>query len=129
MLHGRHQAFQAGTWSVQSSRSSPSGSDAPGEPDSVTFPERSGRIVARVSGGGRVTEQVGVTPRNASGLSRLGLPAAALMLGCLALALAVAAVPLARLAHQSLNTDMGSLPVGHAPGRRGGLRGGLAQAG
>ena len=42
---------------------------------------------------------------------RLGPPAAVLVLGGLVLVLAVAAVPLARLAHQSLNASSGSTPV------------------
>jgi hypothetical protein len=42
---------------------------------------------------------------------RLGPPAAALVLGGLVLVLAVAAVPLARLAHGSLNAASGSVPV------------------
>ena len=42
---------------------------------------------------------------------RLGLPVAALVLGGLVLVLAVAAVPLAWLAHQSLNAATGSVPV------------------
>jgi hypothetical protein len=44
--------------------------------------------------------QAGVTPRGAARW-RLGLPVAALALGGLVLVLAAAAVPLARLAHQS----------------------------
>ena len=55
--------------------------------------------------------RAGVTPPGAGGRLRLGLPVAALVLGGLALVLAVAAVPLARLAHQSLNTATGSVPV------------------
>jgi hypothetical protein len=42
---------------------------------------------------------------------RLGAPVVALVLGGLVLILAVAAVPLARLAHQSLNTANSSVPV------------------
>ncbi len=42
---------------------------------------------------------------------RPALPVAALMLGGLVLVLAAADVPLARLAHQSLNADTGSSPV------------------
>jgi hypothetical protein len=42
---------------------------------------------------------------------RLGSPVAATVLGGLVLVLAVAAVPLARLAHQSLNAANGSAPV------------------
>jgi hypothetical protein len=42
---------------------------------------------------------------------RLGSTAAALVLGGLVLVLAVAAVPLARLAHQSLNAATSSVPV------------------
>jgi len=54
---------------------------------------------------------LGVTPPSAGGRLRLGLPVAALVLGSLVLVLAVAAVPLARLAHQSLNAATGSVPV------------------
>ncbi len=50
--------------------------------------------------------QVGVTPRDAGRRLRLGSPAAVLVL-----VLAVAAVPLARLAHMSLNANTGSSPV------------------
>jgi len=64
-----------------------------------------------VSEGGRVARQLGVTPPSAGGRLRLGLPVAALVLGSLVLVLAVAAVPLARLAHQSLNAATGSVPV------------------
>jgi len=64
-----------------------------------------------VSEGGRVARQVGVTPPSAGGRLRLGLPVAALVLGGLVLVLAIAAVPLARLAHQSLNAATGSVPV------------------
>ena len=71
-----------------------------------------------------------VTPPGAGSRLRLGSPVAALVLGGLVLVLAVAAVPLARLAHQSLNAATGSVPVWvDGPGRGGGLRGGLAQAG
>ncbi len=52
-----------------------------------------------------------VTPPGAGGRLRLGSPVAALVLGGLVLVLAVAAVPLARLAHQSLNAASGQLPV------------------
>ena len=55
--------------------------------------------------------RAGVTPWGAGGRLRLGLPVAALVLGGLVLVLAVAAVPLARLAHQSLNAASGSVPV------------------
>ena len=58
-----------------------------------------------------MARQVGVTPPSAGGRLRLGLPVAALVLGGLVLVLAVAAVPLARLAHQSLNAATGSVPV------------------
>jgi hypothetical protein len=57
-----------------------------------------------MSEGGRVA-------RRAGRRLRLGSPAAALVLGGLILVLAVAALPLARLAHVSLNADTGSLPV------------------
>ena len=52
-----------------------------------------------------------MTPPSAGGRLRLGLPVAALVLGGLVLVLAIAAVPLARLAHQSLNAATGSVPV------------------
>ncbi len=55
--------------------------------------------------------QAGVTPRGAGRRVRLGSPAAALVLGGLVLILAAAAVPLARLAHMSLNASSGSTPV------------------
>ena len=54
--------------------------------------------------------QAGVTSPGAGRL-RLGSSVAALVLGGLVLVLAVAAVPLARLAHQSLNASIGSTPV------------------
>ncbi|MGH3255495.1 MAG: hypothetical protein ACRDOU_08815 [Streptosporangiaceae bacterium] len=57
-----------------------------------------------------MSRQGGVTPRGAGQL-RLGAPVAALVLGGLVLILAAAAVPLARLAHQSLNASTGSTPV------------------
>ena len=47
----------------------------------------------------------------AGGRLRLGLPIAALVLGGLVLVLAAAAVPLARLAHQSLNAATATAPV------------------
>jgi hypothetical protein len=53
----------------------------------------------------------GVTPQRAGRRVRLGSTAAAVVLGGLVLVLAVAAVPLARLAHQSLNAANGSVPV------------------
>jgi hypothetical protein len=58
-----------------------------------------------------VAGRAGATPRGAEGRLRLGLPVAALVLGGLALVLAAAAVPLARLAHQSLNAATVSVPV------------------
>jgi len=54
--------------------------------------------------------QPGLTPQGAGRL-RLGPPVAALVLGGLVLVLAVAYVPLARLAHQSLNAATASVPV------------------
>jgi hypothetical protein len=74
------------------------------------FPERSGRIVAPMNKGGTVAGQPGVMPHGAGRL-RLGAPVAALALGGLVLVLAAAAVPLSRLAHQSLNAANGSVPV------------------
>jgi hypothetical protein len=61
-----------------------------------------------------VAGQAGVTPRGAKRL-RLGSPATVLVLGGLLVVLAVAAVPLARLAHLSLNASSGSSPVWAAP--------------
>jgi hypothetical protein len=58
-----------------------------------------------------VAARAAVTPRGAAGRLRLGSPVAALVLGGLVLVLAVAAVPLARLAHQSLNAATASVPV------------------
>jgi hypothetical protein len=55
--------------------------------------------------------QAEVTPRAAGRRLRLGSPAAALVLGGLVLVLAVAFVPLARLAHQSLNAATASVPA------------------
>jgi N-terminal 7TM region of histidine kinase len=52
-----------------------------------------------------------VTPQDAGRRLRLGSPVAALVLGGLVLVLSVAAVPLARLAHQSLNAATASVPV------------------
>jgi hypothetical protein len=57
-----------------------------------------------------VAGPAGVTPQGAERL-RLASPVAVLVLGGLLLVLAAAAVPLARLAHQSLNATTGSLPV------------------
>jgi hypothetical protein len=54
---------------------------------------------------------VGVTPQRAGRRVRLGSTTVAVVLGGLVLVLAVAAVPLARLAHQSLNAANGSVPV------------------
>jgi hypothetical protein len=58
-----------------------------------------------------VSGPAGVAPQGGGCRLRLGSAAAALVLGGLILVLAVAAVPLARLAHQSLNTSSGSTPV------------------
>ena len=72
----------------------------------------------------------GVTPQRAGRRVRLGSTAAAVVLGGLVLVLAVAAVPLARLAHQSLNAANGSVPVWvEVPFAVGAFVGGLAQAG
>jgi hypothetical protein len=69
-----------------------------------------------------VAGQAGVTPPGAGRRLRLGSPAAAWVLGGLALALAVAAVPLARLAHQSLNATGAAVPVWvEVPGAAGGF--------
>jgi N-terminal 7TM region of histidine kinase len=58
-----------------------------------------------------VARRAGVTPWGPGRRVRLGSTAAALVLGGLVLVLAVAAVPLARLAHQSLNAATSSVPV------------------
>ena len=58
-----------------------------------------------------MARRAGVTPWGAGRRVRLGSTAAALVLGGLVLVLAVAAVPLAGLAHQSLNAANGSVPV------------------
>jgi N-terminal 7TM region of histidine kinase len=58
-----------------------------------------------------VARRAGVTPWGAGRRVRLGSTAAALALGGLVLVLAAAAVPLARLAHQSLNAATVSVPV------------------
>ncbi len=63
-----------------------------------------------MSEGGRAAGQAGVTPQRAGRL-RPGSPVAALVLVGLVLVLAAAAVPLARLAHQSLNAATASVPV------------------
>jgi hypothetical protein len=57
-----------------------------------------------------VAAQPGVTPQDVGRLC-LGSAVAALVLGGLVLVLAAAAVPLARLAHQSLNAATVSVPV------------------
>jgi hypothetical protein len=58
-----------------------------------------------------VAGQAGVAPQAAARRLRPGSPVAALVLGGLVLVLAAAAVPLARLAHQSLNAATVSVPV------------------
>jgi hypothetical protein len=64
-----------------------------------------------------VAGQAGVIPQNAGRRVRLGATVAALVLGGLVLVLAVAAVPLARLAHQSVIAATASTPVwATAPG-------------
>ena len=77
----------------------------------VTFPERSRRNVASVGGRGGVSGRAAVPSQGAGGRLRLGLPVAALVLGGLVLVLAAAAVPLAQLAHQSLNAATATSPV------------------
>ena len=52
-----------------------------------------------------------MTPATAARRIRLARPASAWLLGGLLFALAIAAVPLSRLAHQSLNSAGGSVPV------------------
>ena len=68
-------------------------------------------MVAAVREGGGVTGRAAITSQGAGGRLRQGAPVAALVLGGLVLVLAVAAVPLARLAHQSLNATGASVPV------------------
>jgi hypothetical protein len=77
----------------------------------VTFPERSGHIVRSVRKRGGVAGRAAMASPAADGRLRLGLPVAALVLGGLVLVLAAAAVPLARLAHQSLNAATATAPV------------------
>jgi hypothetical protein len=70
-----------------------------------------------VGDGDRVARQAGLTPQGTGRRLRLGAPVVALVLGGLVLVLTIAAVPLARLAHQSLNATGASLPVWvEAPG-------------
>jgi len=72
--------------------------------------------------GWSVAGQAGVTPQGAGRRLRLGSTGAALVLGGLVLVLAVAYVPLARLAHQSLNATTASVPAWvTAPGAVGGF--------
>jgi hypothetical protein len=77
----------------------------------VTFPERSGHIVRSVRKRGGVAGRAAMASPAADGRLRLGLPVAALVLGGLVLVLAAAAVPLAGLAHQSLNAATATAPV------------------
>jgi hypothetical protein len=56
-----------------------------------------------------------VTPEGAGRSFRLASPTGALALGSLVLALMIADVPLAGLAHQSLAASGGSLPVWVSP--------------
>jgi hypothetical protein len=64
----------------------------------------------------------GVTPQRAGRHVRLGSTAAAMVLGGLVLVLAIAYVPLTRLAHQSLTAATASVPVWvTAPGAVGGF--------
>jgi hypothetical protein len=55
--------------------------------------------------------QAVVAPQGAGRRFRLASPATALVLGGLVLALVIADIPLAGLAHQSLNAIGGSVPV------------------
>jgi hypothetical protein len=64
-----------------------------------------------VSEGGGAAGPTGVTPLSAGRRVRLGSPVAALVLGGVVLAVLIADVPLAGLAHQSVNAASGSLPV------------------
>jgi hypothetical protein len=77
----------------------------------VTFPERSGRSVCSV----RKAQPAGVQePETAAVRSRsvrLASSATATVVGVVALALMIADVPLAGLAHQSLSASSGSVPV------------------
>jgi hypothetical protein len=58
-----------------------------------------------------VARRAAVTPGGTGRGFRLASSSAALVLGGLALALMIIDVPLARLAHQSLNTSSGSVPI------------------
>ncbi len=58
-----------------------------------------------------VAGQAGVTREGAGRRFRLASPAGALVVGGLLVVLSIADVPLARLAHQSVNASGGSLPV------------------
>ena len=71
-----------------------------------------------------------MTTEGAARRFQLASPVTALVLGLLVLALIIADVPLAALAHQGLGASGGSLPaVALGSFRAGRLRGGLAQAG
>ena len=90
----------------------PAGSSAPWPPEPpVTFSERSGRSVRSVSGVDPVAGQTAVTTAGGARRLHLASPVTALVLGGLVLALVIADVPLAGLAHQSLDASGGSLPV------------------
>jgi hypothetical protein len=67
--------------------------------------------VAPGDGGDLVAAPAAVTPPGAGRRFRLAPPVAALAAGGLVLALMAVDVPLARLAHQSLNSSGGSVPV------------------
>jgi hypothetical protein len=68
-------------------------------------------MVAPVRERGGVVGRTATASQGAGGRLRVGLPAVALVLGGLLLVLTAAAVPLARLAHQSLNAATASAPV------------------
>jgi histidine kinase-like protein len=75
-----------------------------------------------MGGGGQAPASAGMTPQGSGRRLRLGARAAAAMLGGLILILGVAAVPLASLAHMSLNAATASVPVWvTAPGAVGSL--------
>src|SRR6202035_1287560 len=82
----------------------------PPEPP-VTFSERSGRSVRSVRGAGPAAGQTAVTTAGGARRLHLASPVTATALGGLVLALVIADVPLAGLAHQSLDASGGSSPA------------------
>src|ERR1700680_2812323 len=95
----------------------PAGCSAPWPPEPpVTFSERSGRSLRSVSGVGPVAGQTAVTAAGGARRLHLASPVTAAVLGGLVLALVIADVPLAGLAHQSLDASGGPPPPGVAAG-------------